>query len=75
LTGGVAALLMTILILGTTVILHRQLPAPTTEAYFSAAVFSPLIGMLIGSTAGRRADAIHRPTPQQEGPPGVLSTD
>jgi hypothetical protein len=75
LTGGVAALLITTLILGTMVILHRQLPAPTTEAYLSVAIFSPLIGMLIGSIAGRRADAIHRPTPQQEAPPGVLSAD
>jgi hypothetical protein len=75
LTGGVAALLITTLILGTMVILHRQFSAPTTEAYFSVALFSPLIGMLIGSTAGRRADAIHRPTPQPEGPSSVLSAD
>jgi len=75
LTGGVAALLITTLILGTMVILHRQFPAPTTEAYFSLALFSPLIGMLIGSTAGWRADATHRRTPQPDGPLGVLSDD
>lgn len=74
LTGGVAALLIT-LILGTMVILHRQFPARTTEGYFSVAVFGPLIGMLIGSIAGWSADAIHRPTLQPEGPPGVLSAD
>jgi len=76
LTGGVAALLITTLILGTMVILHRQFPARTTEAYFSVALFSPLIGMLIGSIAGRWcADAIHRPTPQPDGPPDVLTAD
>jgi hypothetical protein len=75
LTGGVSALLITTLILGTMVILHRQFPARTTEAYFSVALFSPLIGMLIGSIAGWSADAIHRPTPQPEGPPSVLSAD
>src|ERR1700733_12887111 len=75
LTGGVAALLITTLILGTMVILHRQFPARTTEGYFSVTVFGPLIGMLIGSIAGWSADAIHRPTPQPEGPPGVLSAD
>lgn len=76
LTGGVAALLITTLILGTMVILHRQFPAPTTEAYFSVALFSPVIGMLIGYVAGLwSADAIHRPTPQPEGPPGVVSAD
>jgi hypothetical protein len=52
LTGGVAALVITTLILGTMVVLHRQFPAPTTEAYFSVALFSPLVGMLIGSIAG-----------------------
>jgi hypothetical protein len=75
LTGGVAALLITTLIVGTMVILRRQLPAPTTEAYFSVALFSPLIGTLIGSVAGWRADEIHRPTPQPDGPPGVVSAD
>jgi hypothetical protein len=75
LTGGVAALLITTLILGTMVILHRQFPAPTTEAYFSVALFSPLIGMLIGSIAGSRADAIHRATPPPDGAPSVLSAD
>jgi hypothetical protein len=76
LTGGVAALLITILTLGTMVILHRQFPAPTTEAYFSVALFSPLIGILTGWIAGWwSADAGHRPTPQPEGPPSVLSTD
>jgi hypothetical protein len=75
LTGGVAALLITTLIFGTMVIQHRQFPAPTTEAYFSVALFSPLIGMLIGSITGSNAAAIHRPTPQPEGPPGILSSD
>jgi hypothetical protein len=76
LTGGVAALLITTLILGTMVILHRQFPARTTEACFSVALFSPLIGMLIGFIAGWwSADAVHRPTPQSEDPPGVLSAD
>jgi hypothetical protein len=73
LAGGFAALLITTLILGTTVILHRQLPAPTTEAYFSLAIFSPLIGMLIGSVPGWRADAIDRSTPRPDGELGVLS--
>lgn len=72
LTGGVAALLITALILGTMVILHRQSPAPTTEAYFSPVLFGPLIGMLVGSIAGAAA---YRPSPQPEGPPSVLSTD
>jgi hypothetical protein len=63
------------LILGTMVILHRQFPARTTEAYFSVAVFSPLIGMLIGYVAGVWSGAIHRPTPQPEAPPSVLPAD
>jgi len=76
LTGGVAALLITTLILGTMVILHRQFPARTTEGYLSVAIFSPLIGMLIGSVAAWwGADAVHRPTPRSEGPPSVLSVD
>jgi hypothetical protein len=75
LTGGVAALLITTLILGTMVILHRQSPAPTTEAYFSVALFGPLIGMLIGSVAGPRADASHRPAPRPDRAPGVLPAD
>jgi hypothetical protein len=72
LTGGVAALLITALILGTMVILHRQFPAPTSEAYFSLALFGPLIGMLVGSIAGAAA---YRPSPQPEGQASVLSTD
>jgi hypothetical protein len=72
LTGGVAALLITTSILGTMVILHRQFPAPTTEAYFSVALLGPLIGMLIGSIAGAAA---YRPAPQPEGPPSVLPAD
>ncbi len=76
LTGGVAALLITTLILGTMVILHRQFPARTIETYLSVALFSPLIGVLVGSNAGRSsADAVHRPTPQPEDPPSVLQTD
>lgn len=72
LTGGIAALLITNLILGTMVILHRQFAAPTTEAYFGVALLGPLIGMLIGSTAGAAA---YRPAPQPERPPSVRSAD
>jgi hypothetical protein len=72
LTGAVAALLITTSILGTMVILHHQLPAPTTEAYFSVALLGPLIGMLVGSITGAAA---YRPSPQPEGPPSVLSVD
>jgi len=76
LTGGVAALLITTLILGTMVILHRQFPARTTEGYLSVALLSPLIGMLIGSAAAWwSADAGHRSTPRSEGPPSALSVD
>jgi hypothetical protein len=58
------------------VILHRQFSAPRTQAYFSVAVFSALIGMFIGSIPGRStADAVYRPTPQPEDPPSVLSAD
>jgi hypothetical protein len=72
LTGCVAALLITTLILSTMVILHRQFPARTTEAYFSVGLFSPLIGMLIGFIAGWwSADAIHGATPQPDAPPSV----
>ena len=49
------------------VILHRQFPAPTTEAYFSVALFSPVIGMLIGYVAGLwSADAFIAPLHSQK---------
>jgi hypothetical protein len=76
LTGGAATLLVTILNLGTMVLLHRQFPARSTETYLFADLFTPLLGMLIGSIAGWwSADAVHLPTPPPESPPSVLSVN
>jgi hypothetical protein len=52
LTGGVAALLITILIFGTMVVLHRQFPARSTEAYMLVLLFGPLLGMALGLGGG-----------------------
>jgi hypothetical protein len=48
LTGGVAALLITILIFGTMVVLHRQTAAPSTEADMLVLLWGPLFGMALG---------------------------
>lgn len=52
LTGGVAALLITILIFGTMVVLHRQSPAPSTEAYMLVLFFGPLLGTAMAAVGG-----------------------
>jgi hypothetical protein len=52
LTGGVAALLITILIFGTMVVLHRQSPAPSTEAQMLVLLWGPLLGMALGLAGG-----------------------
>jgi hypothetical protein len=48
LTGGVAALMITILIFGTMVVLHRQSPARSTEAHMLVLLWGPLLGMALG---------------------------
>jgi hypothetical protein len=63
LTGGVAALLITILIFGTMVVLHRQSAARTTEAHMLVLFFGPLLGaaMAVGGSIvaeRRREDAV-----------------
>ena len=63
LTGGVAALLITILIFGTMVVLHRQSPAPSTEADMSVLFFGPLLGMALGlggSVVAERPSGLRR---------------
>jgi hypothetical protein len=63
LTGGVAALLITILIFGTMVVLHRQSPAPSTEADMSVLFFGPLLGMVLGlggSVVAERPSGLRR---------------
>jgi hypothetical protein len=52
LTGGVAALLITILIFGTMVVLHRQSPAPSTEELMLVLFLGPLLGMALGLGGG-----------------------
>ena len=52
LTGGVAALLITILIFGTMVVLHRQSPAPSTEAHMLVLFFGPLFGTAMAAVGG-----------------------
>jgi hypothetical protein len=52
LTGGVAALLITILIFGTMVALHRQSPAPSTEEHMLVLFFGPLLGIALGLGGG-----------------------
>jgi hypothetical protein len=52
LTGGSAALLITILTLGTMVVLHRQSPAPSTEAHMLVLLWGPLLGTALGLAAG-----------------------
>jgi hypothetical protein len=58
-TGGVAALLVTILIFGSMVVLHRQTPARSTEAHMLVLLWGPLLGMALG-LAGGGVVAIHR---------------
>jgi hypothetical protein len=52
LTGGVAALLVTIFIFGTMVVLHRQSPARSVEAHMLALLWGPLLGMALGLAGG-----------------------
>jgi hypothetical protein len=52
LTGGVAALLITILIFGTMVVLHRQSPARSTEAHMLVLFFGPLLGTAMAAVGG-----------------------
>jgi len=63
LTGGVAALLITILIFGTMVVLHRQSPAPSIEAH----MFDPLLGMALG-LGGGSVQAFRQPKPAPRSP-------
>jgi hypothetical protein len=68
LAGGVAALLITILIFGTMVVLHRQTGAQTTEGDSLVLLWGPLLGMALGSSGGSvvatplRAAEIRGPT-------------
>jgi hypothetical protein len=52
LTGGVAALLITILIFGTMVVLHRQTGARSTEGDSLVLLWGPLLGMALGFSGG-----------------------
>jgi hypothetical protein len=52
LTGGVAALLITILTFGTMVVLHRQSPAPSTEEHMLVLFFGPLPGTAMAAIGG-----------------------
>jgi hypothetical protein len=52
LTGGVAALLITILIFGTMVVLRRQFPARGIEADMLVLLLGPLLGTALGLSGG-----------------------
>jgi hypothetical protein len=52
LTGGVAVLLITILVFGSMVVLHHQSPARSTEAQMLAFLWGPLLGMALGLAGG-----------------------
>jgi hypothetical protein len=67
LTGGVAALLITILIFGAMVVLHRQSPAPSTEAYMLVLFLGPLLGMALG-LGGGSIQALRQPRPAPPSP-------
>jgi hypothetical protein len=67
LTGGVAALLITILIFGTMVVLHRQSPAPSTEELMSVLFLGPLLGMALG-LGGGSLPALCQPKPAPPSP-------
>ena len=67
LTGGVAALLITILIFGTMVVLHRQSPAPSTEAHMLVLFFGPLLGMALG-LGGGSVQALRQLKPAPQSP-------
>jgi len=67
LTGGVAALLITILIFGTMVVLHRQSPAPSIEAHMLVLLFDPLLGMALG-LGGGSVQAFRQPKPAPRSP-------
>jgi hypothetical protein len=67
LTGGVAALLITILIFGTMVVLHRQSPAPSTEAHMLVLLFGPLLGTALG-LGGGSVQALRQPKPAPRSP-------
>lgn len=67
LTGRTAALLITILIFGTIVVLHRQVPARTIEKD-TLVLFGPLLGMATGAMgaigAGLKAGLHLKPAPE-----------
>ena len=67
LTGGVAAVLITILIFGTMVVLHRQSPAPSIEAHMLVLLFDPLLGMALG-LGGGSVQAFRQPKPAPRSP-------
>ena len=67
LTGGVAALLITILIFGTMVVLHRQSPAPSTEEHMLVLFFGPLLGMALG-LGGGSVQALRQLKPAPQSP-------
>jgi hypothetical protein len=52
LTGGVAALLITLLTFGTMVVMHHQSPARTTEAYMLLLLWGPLLSTAMGAVGG-----------------------
>ena len=66
LTGGVAALLITILTFGTMVVLHRQSPARSIEAHMLALLWGPLLGMALGLVGGSLV-AGYRSGPRTDG--------
>jgi hypothetical protein len=67
LTGGVAALLITILIFSTMVVLHRQSPAPSTEEHMLVLSLGPLLGMALG-LGGGSVQALRQPNPAPPSP-------
>jgi hypothetical protein len=67
LTGGVAALLITILIFGTMAVLHRQAPAPSTEEHMLVLFFGPLLGMALG-LGGGSVQALRQLKPAPQSP-------
>jgi hypothetical protein len=52
LTGGVTALLITLLTFGTMVVLHRQSPARSTEADMLVLLWGPLLGTALSAVGG-----------------------
>jgi hypothetical protein len=66
-TGGVAALLITILIFSTMVVLHRQSPAPSTEEHMLVLFLGPLLGMALG-LGGGSVQVLRQPNPAPPSP-------